>query len=227
MRYEIKLVLDPGKLAEFLLWMNKATTAKPIFYPRHVNSLYFDNLEYQAVRDNLTGISDRKKIRLRWYHQDDQYDILGFALEIKRRNGRLGDKQTLKLPELKSLMLEKSLGDIFPLLSSELLNTPDMFTLLEEHQSPTLHVNYLREYFVDTHGIRITIDKDIKFYPITPLSKLYDSPPTAYPMYVAEIKFDPAQKMRVAQMMRSLGMTPKRHSKYLAGMASLGQALYI
>jgi len=227
MRYEIKLVLDHGKLAEFLIWMHKDTTVKSVYYPRYVNSLYFDNMEYQAVRDNLTGVANRKKIRLRWYHQVDKYDVSGVGLELKIRDGRLGYKKIVTLPEFDQTLRDVQLGDILPSLGARMIDEPDLLDVFDEHYIPAIHLNYLREYYVDTHDIRITIDKEIKFFPITPLSKLYDVPHKAYPMFVAEIKFDPKQKKRVAQMMRSLNMTPKRHSKYLAGMASLGQAIYI
>jgi len=227
MRYEIKLVLDQAKLTELLVWMHRETTAKPVHYPRYVNSLYFDNTEFQAVRDNLIGISDRKKIRLRWYHRKNKEDISEVALELKFREGRLGRKEFLKLPKLRSSLLMERLGNIIPSLVGEMLYEPVAVKVLDDHYVPALHLNYLREYFVDTNDIRITIDSEIKFFPVMPLSKLYDEPYTSYPLFVAEIKFDPAQKRRVAQLMRTLKMTPKRHSKYLIGMASLGQALYI
>lgn len=227
LRYEIKLVLDHGKLAEFLLWMQKHTTAIPVYFPRTVNSLYFDNLEYQAVRDNLTGISNRKKIRLRWYNQEEKFDVSGVALELKIRNGRLGYKNTVRLPQLEPTLCKTRLGDVLPSISPMMIDEPELLEVFEEHYIPTIHLNYLREYFVDTHGIRITIDRDIRFFPVTPLSTLYDTPHTAYPLFIAEIKFDPIQKFRVAQLMRTLNMTPKRHSKYLTGMASLGQVIYI
>ena len=34
---------------------------------RHINSIYFDNIFLKSAEDNLAGISDREKIRLRWY----------------------------------------------------------------------------------------------------------------------------------------------------------------
>ena len=42
-----------------------------------------------------------------------------------------------------------------------------------------------------------------------------------------EIKFEPHLKTRIAELIRPLHITPKRHSKYLAGLAMLGKAVYI
>ena len=44
---------------------------------------------------------------------------------------------------------------------------------------------------------------------------------------VMEIKFKPDMKEVVAQLIRPLHATPKRHSKYLIGLATLGYVTYI
>ena len=36
-------------------------------YPkRKINSLYFDDLNYSSINENLDGISEKKKYRIRW-----------------------------------------------------------------------------------------------------------------------------------------------------------------
>jgi hypothetical protein len=47
--------------------MRLYTTSKKAYDERRVNSLYFDDLSFPAVRDNLAGISQRNKKRLRLY----------------------------------------------------------------------------------------------------------------------------------------------------------------
>ena len=32
-----------------------------------INSLYFDDLKHSSVKDNLSGVANRSKYRLRWY----------------------------------------------------------------------------------------------------------------------------------------------------------------
>ena len=49
----------------------------------------------------------------------------------------------------------------------------------------------------------------------------------SYPFNVMEIKFKPSMKEAVTELIRPLHMTPKRHSKYLVGLAKLGYATYI
>ena len=42
-----------------------------------------------------------------------------------------------------------------------------------------------------------------------------------------EIKFAPEMKNQVAKLIKPLNISPKRHSKYLIGLAKLGYAVYI
>ncbi len=37
------------------------------FKERTVNSIYFDTLNFKSALDNLNGVSDREKFRVRWY----------------------------------------------------------------------------------------------------------------------------------------------------------------
>ena len=60
--------------------------------------------------------------------------------------------------------------------------------------------------------------------PHSPLLQGISSP---YAMHVAELKFSPQIKPKVIELLRSLHMTPKRHSKYLVGLSVFGQAIYI
>ena len=49
----------------------------------------------------------------------------------------------------------------------------------------------------------------------------------SYPFQVMEIKFEPSMKDKVAKLIKPLHITPKRHSKYLIGLAILGYVVYI
>ena len=40
-------------------------------YPdRNISSIYLDTLNYNFARDNINGVSERKKIRIRWYNNN-------------------------------------------------------------------------------------------------------------------------------------------------------------
>ena len=91
-RYEIKFILNENELVEAYYFINMIGAFKS-YQDRRVNSLYFDTVDYQGIRENLAGISNRFKLRLRWYGEiNDKYNNK-FILEKKIRNGRLGSKE--------------------------------------------------------------------------------------------------------------------------------------
>ena len=92
-RYEIKFTVDaheaqaiPAILIEHPAMFRKA-------YPnRIVNNIYLDTDDMATCFDNLAGISERKKIRVRWYGKPNQ--IINPILEEKIKNNTLGNEKS-------------------------------------------------------------------------------------------------------------------------------------
>tara|TARA_B100001750_G_C15381887_1_gene532886 strand:- start:162 stop:842 length:681 start_codon:yes stop_codon:yes gene_type:complete len=221
-RYEIKFILDNAKLSEIYQWIKDSTFMKKSFPDRKVNSLYFDDENYSCVRDNLAGISDRKKMRLRWYGQKE--GSCNPSFEIKYRQGRLGWKESHSIGALEGVLMDLNLEEIQLQCENELIRKK---VILDTHLFPTLQTVYDREYYVDPEGIRLTVDKNIKFYNSLLYRKLNQDLETNYPLQVMEIKFSPSLKDKVAALIQSFHMTPKRHSKYLVGISALGFSVYL
>ena len=220
-RYEIKFVLDNSRLADAMQWLYNETTANKVYDNRAVNSLYFDDVSFSSVRDNLAGISQRSKLRLRWYGKQEHSVPI---FEVKTKNGRLGYKTTYPINSIKDSLKELSIDKI----TSKCIK--DLFThniIFDEYLVPTLQVNYEREYYKTHDGIRITIDQDIQFSDTHLYTTLNENTTFSYPLKVMEIKFEPSMKESVAKLINPLHITPKRHSKYLIGSAMLGYAVYI
>ena len=38
-----------------------------IYHKRQINNIYFDDIQFNAYHQNIEGLSQRKKYRLRWY----------------------------------------------------------------------------------------------------------------------------------------------------------------
>ncbi len=220
-RYEIKFVLDNARLADAMKWLYNETTASRIYDNRTVNSIYFDDVEFSSVRDNLAGISQRNKFRLRWYG-NQEYSAPIF--EVKTKNGRLGYKTTYPINSIKDNLRVLNIDNITSKCVKDLLEHNIVF---DEHLVPTLQVNYEREYYETHDGIRITIDQNIQFSDTQLHSNLNENNSFPYPFKVMEIKFPPNMKEIVSELIRPLHITPKRHSKYLIGLAMLGYAVYI
>ena len=119
------------------------------------------------------------------------------------------------------------MGKIFDSISNEIKKKEMVEKLFEDHYFSTLYVNYHREYFEDRNGIRLTIDKNIDFYSVTPSSLIGGSSKASYPKIIAELKFPQEKKYFVSNLLTNSHFSPTRHSKYLTGLASFGEAIYL
>ncbi len=220
-RYELKFVLNELQLNELLVLI-KQQKFKKQFPKRTVKSLYFDNNEYSSVKDNISGISKRKKIRLRWYDESDQPPII----EIKKRLGRIGDKLYLKAPFNSGKEIEVlSANKIFTILKKSNYHS-NQFILIS-NLNPTLFVVYNREYMISNEGIRLTIDKKIQFSQASHFNPICNQKKFRYNKNIVEIKFPINKKKSINKILKSTGLAPSRHSKYLAGLSVLGISSYI
>jgi|TARA_Y100000389_G_scaffold202018_1_gene246233 SPX domain protein involved in polyphosphate accumulation len=122
---------------------------------RFVNSIYFDRNNLQNAQDNIDGISDREKIRLRWYGANSSF-INKPILEKKIRNNFLGSKDYFNLNNYKNTKLtSKNLS-----LLTKKVNT----TIGRNDLIPITLVSYKREYLVSgDNNIRATVDINIKY----------------------------------------------------------------
>lgn len=220
-RYELKFVLDNSGLSHAMQWIYNYTHAREKYSKRKVNSLYFDDVDFSSVRDNLAGLSNRRKMRIRWYGQKKNSSLY---FEEKIRNGRLVYKNSYPLISIQNTLLELTIKDIVSMCKKEMREQKVIF---DEHLTPTLQVSYDRNYYEDLDGVRITIDQNIKFYGSLPNQKLNGVLSVPYPYKVMEIKFSPHLKTRIDGLIKPLHITPKRHSKYLIGLAMLGYVVYI
>tara|TARA_B100001059_G_C17660394_1_gene489150 strand:+ start:65 stop:745 length:681 start_codon:yes stop_codon:yes gene_type:complete len=221
-RYEIKFVLNDMQLSEAESWIASQTSMISKHEPRIVSSLYMDDVDFSSVKDNLTGISKRKKFRLRWYGEIPENFQPVF--EIKGRDDRAGFKNTYPISSLDGHIHMISINQIIKKCSTELLSQN---YLIDRPLIPTLEVKYLRNYFQDLNGIRVTLDQDISFALPTPHCKITQNKIVKYPLKILEIKFPPDSKDLAIELISSLHFRPRRHSKYLVGLASLGMTQYI
>ena len=68
-RFERKFVFKQtsAKNIEILIKLNKVGFYE-IFYERYINNIYFDTINFDNYYDNIDGVSDRVKYRVRWYN---------------------------------------------------------------------------------------------------------------------------------------------------------------
>lgn len=113
-----------------------------IYEPRIINSTYFDTSSLSMFFDSEEGNVPRKKIRVRWYNDEQKYI---FEKKISSIEGR--HKTTDILEDIVS--------------DSEILNK-QFFDALYGSVAPTLIVRYERSYF-SFRSMRITFDDNITY----------------------------------------------------------------
>lgn len=147
-RNEIKFKLDNFNLIKF-----KKETELFLAYPqRKVFSIYFDTFDYKDFIDSEEGTVPRKKIRLRYYNSF--YKNLN---EDKKIKGSIELKKTLDIyREKKSIKIFDTLKNSITLCKN----------FLNQKRYPVCAITYQRSYYKSFSGIRITIDKNIKYYKI-------------------------------------------------------------
>ena len=95
-RFERKWIYKSGN---YLNLINCLIRSKLYFMPQHpkrnVNSIYFDSLDYSSIKQNLDGVSNKKKVRIRWY--DEEKKLLNPLLEIKSKKGSETKKISIKI----------------------------------------------------------------------------------------------------------------------------------
>ena len=220
-RYEIKFVLNELEFIEakyFLKYINSFRS----FPEREVTSLYYDTLDYSCVRDNLSGISNRKKLRLRWYNNFEEP-----KLEIKNRFSRVGNKKIFTLDFLSKKSIENLPVNALSKLIFGYLKSKHEEDFIINNFIPTLRVSYYREYYETRNGLRITIDKKINFGQISYNQSIFYNKKIPFDKRIMELKFPIELKNHVNESIRNLNINPKRNSKLLLGMSKLGYVNYV
>ena len=186
LRYEFKLVCQETAHAQVLmaLRLNPAGLS-PLYFPRQVQSIYFDTPHGKSLQDNLAGISHRRKIRFRWY-QDPSVEVDGH-LEIKVRENTLGWKHTLPFQE-KVAVEGVRRSDFMSQIRNNL--TPAWQVNLDWGMEPVQWISYLREYFISSNGkVRVTVDRNLKSWDQRPNWRLTRKYPTPLPnLIIMEVK---------------------------------------
>jgi len=125
------------------------------FQNRKVNSIYFDDNKFSSIIENLDGINNKKKIRVRWYGLTNV--IVNPVIEIKTKRGFQNEK---KIISLKSFKNNNSLDYKF---LKNLTQKVNEVIKSKKFYFPILSTHYNREYFISNNfNIRATVDHDLE-----------------------------------------------------------------
>lgn len=205
MRFEKKYKIEgfsPVEIAQKLR-LHPASFRK-IFPDRQVNNIYFDTMDLKSFRDNVDGVNQRKKIRLRWYGKDMK-KISHPKLEYKIKDNELGRKEV------------KSFDDCY--LTDLGLIAKRVNQLSNTHSTllPTLINTYQRSYFGTLNGdFRITLDRQLRYFSptfgATGIGTFFSEP-----VIILEIKYDENLDGKTDLIFQNIPFRQTKSSKYVTG----------
>lgn len=216
-RYEVKFAAREQELDRVLHWLRLHPAAFAERYaPRRVNNVYFDTHDYAAFAEKLAGVSERSKLRYRWYGGAALPDV--GVLERKCRRNVFGWKQAFEVaaaprastwPEFAG-----ALRDAVPAAARH---------LLAEHPVVVMINRYDRRYFESADGrVRATVDTGL-----VALDQRLDPRPNVdraaplTPRVVLELKFARDDRDLAAEHMRDVPFRVSAHSKYALAVVAL------
>lgn len=180
-----------------------------IFHQRFINNIYFDTLGFENYYDNIDGIANRVKYRIRWY--DDFFSGSKNAVfEIKRRFGSLVEKQSLPLKNF-NLNPKIDINNYFKRKSKKwgvnIINNNNLI--------PVLINRYHRKYFLSRDkNFRVTIDSNIEASPIHQHTK-FNFIPIYESSVILELKYDEKCSSNVESITNSFKTRLNKNSKYV------------
>lgn len=185
-----------------------------IFQIRKVNNIYFDDSNYNFYKQNVEGVANRKKLRLRWYGYDT-VKIESPTIEIKKKIGEAGDKDSFPLNGVSFNLNKESSDTICSYLQKYVTNQAALQQGLKRIH-PTLINTYERRYFLSfCKRYRITVDFNQAFY--NPNYQTIEISKKQIGDVVLELKYAVENDSEARQVSQQIKTRLSKNSKYVNG----------
>lgn len=178
-----------------------------------IRSLYFDDLQFSAFEEKVSGIDNRTKYRIRCYNYSDTY----FKLEKKEKKGHLTRKTAQRVTR----------ADVERMQSNPAMRGSGNPGVLEEElrlqcssrgTRPVVLVDYDRTPFVCVNGnTRITLDENLRTIPY--VHDIFAPGQPAIPVMepdqvILEVKFDDFLPGYLSDCLADIPKAPMAISKF-------------
>lgn len=207
-RFERKWVLENGNsLALINSLMRSNFFFRNQYDYRKVNSIYFDTKDFLSVRQNLDGISEKKKIRVRWYGEINK--IINPLIEIKVKKGFETKKGSINFNKISCLNYPdiKNLDLLKEQINLKLNTKKEIYPITSTH--------YEREYFISQNGkIRATVDYNLKSIYLKNYSQV-DIVKNFKNVCILELKYPVSLDKYVRKNLNNLSLRLSKNSKFV------------
>ena len=185
-----------------------------IFHKRKVNNIYFDDSNFNYYKQNVEGVADRKKLRLRWYGEDT-LTIENPTIEVKKKMGEAGDKDSYRMKGTSFDLTIQTANSVHELLTANTQQHLAVHHALKKLH-PTLINTYERRYFLSfCSRYRITVDFNQAFY--NPNYVLLANSQHNINDIVLELKYAVADDNEARQVSQQIKTRLSKNSKYVNG----------
>ena len=219
LRYERKFLLDNftinnlGDLRNFL-----PINFNVHYQRRQINSIYFDTSNYRLFEESLNGMSNKIKIRIRYYGLLEK--LMYPKLEIKKKSGLMGEKYLFNLDS--KILIENDFSLANVKINNINFNDMNFIKILE----PKVIISYTRDYFISScNRYRLTLDRNINFkyfgqndIKTNFLNELY----YCFNKTILELKYSRSDENIAHKITRGLPARLTSNSKYLLALKHLG-----
>lgn len=216
-RFELKMVCEERALSEVLAELHRHPMGfRKLYRDREVQSIYLDTHAGRAVQENLAGISDRQKLRLRWYGQG--VDWVKPQIERKRRRNLFGSKQVEVLSEEFAVRGVDRLTFMRRLCAA----VPDAWRCrIDAGLEPAQWIRYQRQYYGSFDGaVRVTVDRQLQACDLRDSWRIdWQRQTVLGRILVVECKAAMTREAELREVVRDLRLQVHRCSKFVMASA--------
>jgi len=194
-----------------------------IYHERYINNIYLDTNNLSFYNENIVGLANRIKVRIRWYG-----DLFGLirkpVLELKIKDGLLGRKLTFPIRSFKldNAFNSDLINKIF--LESDI---PIELKMKLKLLDICLLNRYSRKYFISQNKIfRITIDSDQAFIQINNQNNSFSNRHYNDTDTILELKYDDSYDGDASYITNYFPFRMTKNSKYVSGMQYIYHIFY-
>jgi hypothetical protein len=214
-RYERKFLVDQldAHQVRVLIKCHPGMFYEP-YPPRYVNNLYLDTADMENYLDNVSGVGERRKVRIRWYGDLFRY-IEQPLLEFKIKSGLVGTKHIYPFASF-------ALDDRFCYATyQETLRRADLPDHVE-HYMRRLNVvlcnSYYRWYFATRdQRFRVTVDAGMVFYQMKKANNRFVHKHVDHNHVVVELKYVKSLDPQAGRVSALFPFSVTKNSKYVTG----------
>jgi hypothetical protein len=216
LRFERKLLASEDVPGVIALIRQAPGFFREVHDARQVNNLYLDTVDLADFQDTVAGMSNRSKLRLRWY--GERFAGSAPRFEIKFRRQLLVGKVVWHFPRT-------DLGSPGRWIKQNLAELPAELKTALQFRRPVCFNQYTRHYYASVSGVRVTVDTSLKYGAdagaSAPLMR------SGGDGVIIEVKYPQDAEALAIRVCGALPYRLSRHSKYRNGILLLRSLGYL